>query len=87
MDLLKGINKCVQKGFEITYDIVNQFENGYGDQVLAGNMLNFTYTFYIFKKEEILWSHSVDSLEDGFLLALDWLKKNRYTKMVSWTYR
>lgn len=77
MELLIAINEWVQKGYAITYDIVNQFENGYGDDVLAGNMPNFTYTFYIHEMEEELWLYSVDTLEEGFSLVLKWLKNNR----------
>ncbi len=77
MDLLKRINEWVQKDFEVTYDIVNQFENGYGDEVQAGDMPNFTYTFYICNRDEELWMHSVDGLEEGFLMALEWLEENR----------
>lgn len=77
MDLLKIINDWVQEGFEITYDIINQFENGYGHEVQAGNMPNFTYTFYIHEKEEELWLYSVDTLEEGFSLSLKWLNENR----------
>lgn len=77
MELLLVINEWVQKGYAITYDIINQFENGYGDDVLAGNMPNFTYTFYIHEMEEELWLYSVDTLEEGFSLALKWLKDNR----------
>ena len=77
MDILKVVNDWVQKGFDITYDIVNQYANGYEEEVQAGNMPNFTYTFYIHEMEEELWLHSVDSLEEGFSLAITWLKSNR----------
>lgn len=77
MDLLKTIDDWVQKGFEVTYDIVNQFENGYGNEVISGNMPKFTYTFYIYENEEDLWLHSVDTLEEGYTLSLKWLSENR----------
>ena len=78
MDLLKNINDWVQKGFEITYHIVNQFENGYGYEVEADNMPKFTYSFHIHEKEEELWMQSLDTLEEGFNLTLQWLYENRY---------
>lgn len=76
MDLLKEVNEWVQKGYEISYDIVNQYENGYADEVKAGTMPNFTYTFYIHEIQEELWYYSVDTIADGFLKALEWLKNN-----------
>lgn len=76
MELLKALDEWIQKGFEISYDIVNQFENGYEEDVIAGNMPNFTYTFHICENEENLWVHSVDSLETGFTLSLKWLNEN-----------
>ncbi|MGG0667753.1 hypothetical protein ABE073_04405 [Lederbergia citrisecunda] len=77
MDTLSIVNDWVQRGFAITYDIVNQVENGYLEEVLAGNMPNFTYTFYIHEMEEELFLHSVDTLEEGFSLVLQWFKNNR----------
>ncbi|MED3549980.1 hypothetical protein [Cytobacillus praedii] len=80
MDLLKSIDDWVQKGFGINYYLVDQFENGYGKEVLAGNIPKFTYTFFIEKGDEELWILSVDTLEDGFSSALVWLNKNYETK-------
>lgn len=77
MDLFKSVNEWIQQGFEISYDIVNQYENGYEEEVQAGVMPNFTYTFYIHETEEELWLHSVDTLEEGFTLALKWLQENK----------
>lgn len=77
VDLLTVINEWVQKGYAITYDIINQVENGYGEEVQEGNMPNFTYTFYIHEMEEELWLYSVDTLEEGFSLVAKWLNDNR----------
>lgn len=77
MDLLKETNEWVQKGFEITYIIINQIENGYSEDVLSGDMPKFTYTFSIYEWQEEIWYYSVDTLEDGFTMSIDWLKKNR----------
>ncbi|PLS18970.1 hypothetical protein CVD28_00790 [Bacillus sp. M6-12] len=77
MDLLKEINEWVQKGYDIRYLITNQVENGYQAEVLAGDMPNFTYSFFIEEMEEEIWDYSVDTLEEGFSMALEWLKNNR----------
>lgn len=78
MNLLKLVNEWVQKGFQIKYHIVNQIEeHGLYDEVLSGDLPNFTYTFVIDEMEEEIWSYSVDSLEEGFTLAINWLQENR----------
>lgn len=78
MDLLQRANEWVQKGYEIKYLIVNQFKNGYGDEVMAGNIPEFTYSFVIDKDENELWGYSVDSLEEGFSMAIKWLENNNF---------
>lgn len=37
----------IKFGIGISYDIINQVENGYGDQVVDGEQEQFTITFYI----------------------------------------
>ena len=76
MNLLIEANKWVQRGYELKYFIVNQFENGYGEEVLAGRMPKYTYSFVVDKDGEEIWDYSVDTLEDGFEMAINWLKKN-----------
>lgn len=76
MDLLQRANEWIQKGYEIKYLVVNQYENGYGNEVIAGNMPMFTYSFVIDKDEDELWDYSVDSLEEGFSMAIEWLENN-----------
>lgn len=78
MDLLNESNEWVQKGYEITYIVINQIENGYAMEVEEGNMPKYTYTFSIHEgTENEVWYHSVDSLVEGYTMAIDWLKKNR----------
>ncbi|MFJ7953938.1 hypothetical protein ACIQZG_20770 [Lysinibacillus sp. NPDC096418] len=76
MDLLQRANDWVQKGYQIKYLILNQFENGYGKEVIAGDMPHFTYSFVIDKDDEELWDYSVDSLEEGYSMAIEWLENN-----------
>lgn len=56
---------------------MNQIENGYGQEVENGEMPLYTYTFYVHHEEERIFDYSVDSLEEGFILCLTWLKDNR----------
>lgn len=76
MDLLQRANNWIQKGYEIKYFIVNQFENGYGERVVSGDMPEYTYSFVIDRKREELWDYSVDTLEEGYEMAIEWLEKN-----------
>jgi len=64
-----------QLGISTTFDVVNQLKNGSFEQ---GDKL-YTYTFYItpFDKDYI-WNYSVDSLHEGFQLAIDWLNENKF---------
>lgn len=77
MQLLEAVNTWVQKGFTINYLITDQISNGYGSDVEAGYMPRFTYYFYIDVQEEMIWDYSVDRLEDGFKLALEWLSQHQ----------
>jgi hypothetical protein len=40
-------------------------------------MPNSTYSFYICQMEEELWMRSVDTLEEGYSLVIEWLENNR----------
>lgn len=76
MNLLQKANNWIQKGYQIKYFLVNQFENGYGERVIAGEMPEYTFSFVIDKDGEELWDYSVDSLEEGYEMATEWLEKN-----------
>lgn len=78
MDLLQQAHEWVQRGFEITYIIIDQIENGYTDEVADGTMQKYTYTFSVCEGiENEIFYHSVDSLSEGYQMVVDWLKKNR----------
>lgn len=79
MNLLKEVNDWVQKGYDIGYLVTDQIENGYGKEVMEGDMPKYTYSFYIQEeaRKEDIWDYSVDTLEEGFMMALDWLKSHR----------
>lgn len=76
ISVLTEVHDWVQKGFEITYYIVNQVENGYKEDVINGEMPNFTYTFMVHKDYEEIFLLSVNYLEEGYSKALKFLKKN-----------
>ena len=77
LNLLKEAHEWVMRGFEISYLIIDQIENdklGYE----IGDVPRYTYTFSIHEGfENEVWYYSVDSLEEGFTMAMEWLKKNR----------
>ena len=77
MDLLQEAHEWLMKGHAISYLIIDQIENdkaGYEN----GEVPRYTYTFSIHEGfENEVWYYSVDSLEEGYKMALDWLKKNR----------
>ncbi len=43
------IDSYIQKGYNITYDIVNQIENGSEESVNNVTIKLYTYTFYIYR--------------------------------------
>jgi len=70
--IFEAVDHWVQKGFFITYDIIDQEENGY-----AENTKNqYTYTFYIHKADEELFAESVDDLLSGYGEVLKFLTSN-----------
>lgn len=76
ISILEEVNTWVQNGFEVTYYIVDQVKNGYQENVINGEMPNFTYTFTVHKNYEEIFLLSVNSLEEGYSKALKFLKKN-----------
>lgn len=44
--VLNEIDKWVQRGFYIDYDVTDQFENGFVKQVEEGNMPRYLYILY-----------------------------------------
>lgn len=78
LNIMEEVNKWIQKGYEIKYDIIDQVSNGYLESVLSGDMPSFTYTFTIHESDDELFSLSVDTLEDGYREMLKFLKENNY---------
>ena len=72
------IDSYIQKGYNITYDIVNQIENGNEESVKNGTIKLYTYSFYIYTHQptsvyfcECL---SVDNLYYGFIESIKYLE-------------
>lgn len=76
MNALKDIDEYVQKGYAVSYDIVNQIENGYEAAVKNGSMKLYTYTFYVYLPNKVDFEDcfSFDCLDDGFKEALEYFK-------------
>ena len=70
------IDFYIQKGYNITYDIVNQIENGNEDSVKNGTIKLYTYTFYIHQPNSVDFCEcfSVDSIYTGFVESIKYLE-------------
>ena len=70
------IDSYIQKGYNITYDIVNQIENGSEESVKNGTIKLYTYTFYIYRPKSVDFCEcfSVDNLYYGFIESIKYLE-------------
>ena len=70
------IDSYIQKGYNITYDIVNQIENGNEELVKHGIIKLYTYTFYIHQPKSVDFCEcfSVDNLYYGFIESIKYLE-------------
>lgn len=72
------IDSYIQKGYNITYDIVNQIENGNEDSVKNGTIKVYTYSFYIYTPQpnsvDFCKCFSVDNLYYGFIESIKYLE-------------
>ena len=70
--LSNEIDYYVQKGYSITYDIVNQIENGNDISVKNGTIKPYTYTFYIHEPNHVDFYEclSVDDLYMGLVESI-----------------
>ena len=70
------IDSYIQKGYNITYDIVNQIENGSEESVKNGTIKLYTYTFYIYRPKSVDFCEclSVDNLYTGFVESIKYLE-------------
>ncbi|MMZ59493.1 hypothetical protein D1872_215360 [compost metagenome] len=70
-NLAKKIIYWANKGFEISYDIVNQIDNGNQKDVDSGHSPLHTFTVYVFSKaqEDYIYTVShddpIEALKDG----------------------
>ena len=70
------IDYYIQKGYNITYDIVNQIENGNEKSVKNGTIKLHTYTFYIHKPNSVDFCEcfSVDNIYTGLVESIKYLE-------------
>ena len=72
------IDSYIQKGYNITYDIVNQIENGNEESVKNGTIKLYTYSFYIYTPQpnsvDFCECLSVDNLYTGFVESIKYLE-------------
>lgn len=77
-DLFENINIWNQLGFLVTYDIVNQIENGSYRNTHSESQSLFTYTFYITPYgKDYIFNYSVDDLLEGYETCLEWLASHK----------
>ena len=76
MALSCEIDYYIQNGYSITYDIVNQIENGNEELVKHGIIKLYTYTFYIYQPNSVDFCEcfSVDNLYYGFIESIKYLE-------------
>ena len=76
MALSCEIDYYIQNGYSITYDIVNQIENGNEELVKHGIIKLYTYTFYIYRPKSVDFCEcfSVDNLYYGFIESIKYLE-------------
>ena len=76
MALSCEIDYYIQNGYSITYDIVNQIENGNEELVKHGIIKLYTYTFYIYRPKSVDFCEcfSVDNLYYGFVESIKYLE-------------
>ena len=72
------IDSYIQKGYNITYDIVNQIESGSEESVKNGTIKLYTYSFYIYTPQpnsvDFCECFSVDNLYYGFIESIKYLE-------------
>ena len=72
------IDSYIQNGYNITYDIINQIENGNEESVKNGTIKLYTYTFYIYTPQpnsvDFCECFSVDNLYYGFIESIKYLE-------------
>ncbi|MCP1185060.1 hypothetical protein [Paenibacillus sp. 1781tsa1] len=83
-DLAKKVIYWASKGYEITYDIVNQIDNGNQRDVESARAPLHTFTVYVFSKEQedyiYMISHDdpIEALKDGIAYCEDKFKDYVY---------
>jgi len=76
--ILRDIEKFANEfGIIITYETINQIENGNSEKVESGAIPKYTYTVYVEKDGRYIHSESCDSiyeaLKSGMIASVDYL--------------
>lgn len=83
-DLATKIIYWAGRGLEVSYDIINQIENGHQKDVQSGHSPLHTFTAYVFSKEQeeyiYMISHDdpIEALKDGVAYCEDKFKDYIY---------
>lgn len=77
MNLFQKIEEWANKGISIEYVVINQIENGYGEQVKKGIMPLVTYTVYVNRQSdgETLYAESFDHIEEALTAGVEYADK------------
>ena len=76
ISLSDKIDSYIQNGYNITYDITNQIDNGNERSVNNGTIKLYTYSFYIHKPNSVDFCErfSVDNIYTGFIEAIKYIE-------------
>lgn len=76
ISLSDKIDSYIQNGYNITYDITNQIDNGNERSVKNGTIKLYTYQFYIHKPNSVDFCEcfSVDNIYTGFIEAIKYIE-------------
>ncbi|APH21058.1 TPA: hypothetical protein ACXDAY_002139 [Clostridium botulinum] len=77
MDILKKIEEISKKGYAIEYTVVDQYQNGYEEEIKKGLMPPTTYTVYVIRLEdgESIYEESFNHIEDSLKAGITYVKK------------
>ena len=70
------VDSYIQRGYQVSYDIINQIENGNEEGVKSGAIKLYTYTFYIHQPSSVDFCEcfSVDSIYTGLVEAIKYIE-------------
>jgi len=78
-NVLKEVQEWAEKGYFVSYDIINQYENGRGHLIERGREVPITYTVLVEGQESYdVYCHEAgfENIYESLEWGLDYLNKN-----------